>query len=133
MAPIAQTNLRPGGHTMANPFVHIELCTEDPAAAKDFYTNLFGWTFNDEDMGNGMTYSTFKPDTGPGGGLFSMPGVPTAWLNYVGVEDIHTATEKAKSLGATVLNGPQQVKTYGWMTVLKDPTGAAIALWQPTM
>lgn len=116
---------------MANPFVHLELTTSDTAKAKEFYAKLFNWTFTDNNMGGGMVYSTFKPDEGPGGGMFSMPGAPTQWLAYVGVDDIKAATAKAKSLGATIVQDNQEVPNMGWFTVLKDPTGAAIALWQP--
>ncbi len=118
-------------HPMSNPFVHLELCTPDTAKAKAFYSGLFGWEFTDNNMGGGMIYSTFKPSSGPGGGLFSMPGVPTAWLAYVGVDDIKAATEKAKSLGATIHKGPDEIPNIGWFTVLSDPTGATIALFQP--
>jgi predicted enzyme related to lactoylglutathione lyase len=116
---------------MSNPFVHLELCTADANKAKDFYSSLFGWQFTDNDMGGSMIYSTFKPSDGPGGGVFSMPDRPTAWLAYVGVEDINASTEKAKSLGATILNGPMEIPNVGWATVLQDPTGAGIALFQP--
>ena len=119
------------GLPMANPFVHLELSTPDVAKSKDFYSKLFGWTFTDNDMGNGMVYSMFKPDDGPGGGMFTMTGAPTFWLAYVGVDDINAATEKATSLGATVHRGPMEVPGHGWMTILGDPTGATIALWQP--
>lgn len=115
---------------MANPFVHLELNTPDTAKAKAFYTGLFGWQFTDNDMGN-MIYSTFKADSGPGGGVYTMPGAPTAWLAYVGVDDINASTEKAKSLGATIYNGPMEIPNIGWFTVLADPTGATIALFQP--
>jgi len=115
---------------MSNPFVHLELCTSDTAAAKAFYSGLFGWSFTDNDMGQ-MIYSTFKPDSGPGGGLFSMPGMPTFWLAYVGVEDINASTDKAKSLGATIHKSPMEIPNIGWMTILADPTGATIALFQP--
>jgi uncharacterized protein len=116
---------------MSNPFVHLELSTSDTAKAKEFYSDLFGWNFTDNDMGGGMIYSTFKPDSGPGGGLFSMPGMPTFWLAYVGVENINVATEKATSLGATIHKGPMEIPNIGWMTILVDPTGATIALFQP--
>jgi len=115
---------------MPNPFVHLELTTPDVAKSKEFYGQLFGWTFADNDMGQ-MIYSTFKPDSGPGGGMFTMPGVPTMWLAYVGVEDIHASTEKAVSLGAKVHKGPDEIPNIGWMTILADPTGAVIALFQP--
>ena len=36
---------------MANPFVHLELNTPDLPKAKEFYTALFGWQFQDMDMG----------------------------------------------------------------------------------
>jgi predicted enzyme related to lactoylglutathione lyase len=116
---------------MANPFVHLELATPDVTKAKEFYGKLFGWTFQDNDMGGGMIYSMFKPDDGPGGGMFSMPGAPTAWLAYVGVAEINAASAEATSLGAKIIRGPMEVPGHGWMTILLDPTGAAIALWQP--
>lgn len=115
---------------MSNPFVHLELCTPDTAKAKDFYSKLFGWDFSDTDMGGGMIYSTFKPSSGPGGGAFSMPGVPTGWRAYVGVEDIKASTAKAQELGATILHGPMEIPNVGWSTILQDPTGAVIALFQ---
>lgn len=116
---------------MSNPFVHLELSTTDTAKAKTFYSGLFDWEFTDNDMGGGMIYSTFKPSSGPGGGLFSMPDMPTFWLAYVGVDDINASTEKAKSLGATIHKGPMEIPHIGWMTILADPTGATIALFQP--
>jgi predicted enzyme related to lactoylglutathione lyase len=115
---------------MPSPFVHLELTTPDVPAAKTFYSSLFNWSFDDMPMGPGMTYSTFKTDSGPAGGMFTMPGAPTMWLPYVGVEEINAATEKATSLGAKIIRGPQEVPGHGWMTILTDPTGAAIALWQ---
>jgi predicted enzyme related to lactoylglutathione lyase len=117
---------------MSQPFCHLELNTPDLAAAKSFYSTMFGWTFNDIQMGPDMVYSLFKPTNGPGGGVMSMPNMPPAWLAYVAVDEINAATEKAVSLGAKVMNGPHEVPGQGWMTVLIDPTGAPIALWQQT-
>ncbi len=115
---------------MANPFVHMELTTPDLTKSKEFYTKLFNWTITDNDMG-GMIYSTFKPSEGPGGGMFTMPDVPNMWLPYVGVEDINEATKQATDLGATIIRGPHEVPNIGWFTILADPNGTAIALWQP--
>jgi predicted enzyme related to lactoylglutathione lyase len=116
---------------MSNPFVHLELNSPDVAKSKEFYAGLFGWTFTDNDMGGGMIYTTFKPDSGPGGGMMTVPGAPTAWLAYVGVEEIHAATQKAASLGATVIRDSHEIPNVGWFSILVDPTGAAIALFQP--
>jgi hypothetical protein len=116
---------------MSNPFVHLELSTPDLAKAQAFYSGLFGWEFVDNDMGPMGIYSTFKPSSGPGGGMYTMPGMPSFWLPYVGVEEINAATEKATSLGATIFKGPMEIPNIGWMTILVDPGGATIALFQP--
>ena len=114
---------------MANPFVHIELNTPDAPKAKTFYSELFGWKFQDMNVAENDVYSVFKPDSGPGGGLMSMPGAH-GWLCYVGVSDIHACTEKARSLGATVIHDSQEIPQVGWMSILQDPTGCSIAMFQ---
>jgi hypothetical protein len=119
-------------HAMTNPFVHLELNTPDTKKAKEFYSAMFGWQFEDHDMGPIGIYSTFKPETGPGGGMMSIPG-NHGWLAYVGVEDIDASTEKARSLGATVCLGPQEVPNVGRFSVITDPTGCVIAIFQPKM
>jgi len=116
---------------MANAFVHLELATTDLAKAKAFYGEMFGWSFVDNDMGPMGIYSTFKPQDGVGGGMYSMPGAPPAWLAYVGVDDIDEATAKAKAEGATVTRDVTEIPHIGWMSLLIDPTGAAIALFEP--
>ncbi|NYF78635.1 VOC family protein [Granulicella arctica] len=116
---------------MANPFVHLELNTPSLEDGKKFYADLFGWSFTDFPMGPGMTYSTFKPDTGPGGGLMSIPDAPNAWLAYIGVDDLEAYAAKATTLGAQIIVPPQEVPEMGRFVVLKDPGGASIALWEP--
>ena len=116
---------------MANPFVHLELNAGDLNKAKTFYSEMFGWQFQDNDMGQMGIYSTFKPDSGPGGGMYAMPEGPHGWLAYVGVDDIKAATAKAKSLGAQVQIDSHEIPNVGWMTIMNDPTGARIALFQP--
>jgi uncharacterized protein len=60
----------------------------------------------------------------------SMPRAPSMWLPYVGVDDINAATVKAKSLGAEIIVDVREVMGYGQMSVLRDPAGATIALWE---
>ena len=117
---------------MANPFVHIELGTTDPAKAKAFYSKLFSWGMEDMDMGGGVTYTMIKPGDGTGGGLWKQPapGAPSAWLAYVDVDDVKASTAKAKSLGAHVISDVTEVPGMGWFSVIADPTGAALGLWQ---
>jgi predicted enzyme related to lactoylglutathione lyase len=120
---------------MANPFCHVELASTDAAKAKTFYSSFFDWKLNDMDMGGGMTYTTFKPadsNDSPGGGMMQhpVPGAPSSWLPYVLVDDINAANAKAKSLGAKIMKDTQEVPEMGWFSIIIDPTGAALGLWQ---
>ena len=117
---------------MANPFVHIELNTQDTGAAKAFYGQLFDWTLTDVPMPGGMTYTMIGVGEGTGGGLMQhpMPGAPSAWIPYTGVDDIHASTEKARGLGASIIREPMEVMGAGWLSILIDPTGAVLGLWQ---
>lgn len=120
---------------MANAFVHVELSTTDTAKAKEFFGKLFDWKMEDMEMGPGMTYTTLSPGEGTGGGLMKqmIPGAPSAWLAYVNVDDVKASTAKARSLGATVLKDVTEVPGMGWFSVISDPTGAALGLWQTAM
>lgn len=116
---------------MANPFVHIELHTSDLKKAHDFYAKLFGWKLEDMPMPGG-SYTMINVGEGTGGGMMTnpAPGTPSHWMAYVGVDDIDASTKKAKELGATVVQDVMPVGDFGYMSVIMDPTGAAIAMWK---
>ena len=118
---------------MANPFVHVELHTGDVAKAKAFYSSLFGWKLEDMPMPGGGSYTMIGVGEGTGGGMMKspMPGAPPQWLAYVGVDDVASSTRKAKELGAKIVQDKMEVGGFGWMSVITDPTGATLALWQP--
>lgn len=117
---------------MANPFVHVELNTTDLSKAKTFYGKLFDWKMQDTPAPQG-TYTMIDVGEGTGGGMMKqlIPGAPSAWLPYVEVDDIAAATQKAKSLGATVMMDVTEIPNMGWLSVITDPTGAEIGLWKP--
>jgi predicted enzyme related to lactoylglutathione lyase len=116
---------------MPNPFVHIELNTLDLDQAKGFYGALFDWTLKELALPNG-TYVSIAVGGGTGGGMRIHPvaGAPSEWLPYVLVKDMDAAIEKARSLGATVIEEPTQIPDVGWMSIIRDPTGAALGLWK---
>ena len=117
---------------MGNPFVHVELNTTDVDKAKTFYRGLFDWKLEDTDVGGGMNYTMVQVGEGTGGGMMKqmMPGAPSAWLPYVAVDDIQEATKKARSLGASIKKNVTSVMDMGWLSILVDPTGAMLGLWQ---
>ncbi len=116
---------------MANPFVHVELNTNDVAKAKTFYGKLFDWKMEDVPM-EGGTYTLIGVGDGTGGGLMKhpMPGAPSMWLAYVLVDDLEASTKKAKALGATVMKDVTEVTDMGWLSIIVDPTGAHLGLWK---
>lgn len=119
---------------MANPFVHVELSTNDVAKAKSFYGALFDWKLEDVVIPGGPeTYTIIGVgDTGTGGGMLKhpFPGAPSVWLAYVHVDDIAAATKKARDLGATIARDVTEVPGFGWLAIIVDPTGAELGLWK---
>jgi len=121
---------------MANPFVHVELHTTDLAKAKAFYSKLFGWKLEELPMpgpSSEKTYVMIDVGEGTGGGMMKAepPGSPPRWQAYVGVDDVAQTTRNARELGAKVMMDKTEVGDFGFMSVIVDPTGATIALWQP--
>ena len=118
---------------MANPFVHVELATTDLAKARSFYQALFGWKLDDMDMGPAGTYTMIGVGEGTGGGMMTQmqPGAPSAWLPYVLVDDLKASTEAAKANGGTVMRDITEVPGMGSLSIISDPTGAVLGLWEP--
>jgi uncharacterized protein len=112
-----------------------ELSSTDPNKSFGFYHELFGWTKNDMQMSMG-TYSFLRNANGTVGAMWPMPsnqqaqGIPSYWGVYFLVDDCEKATAKAAELGATVCVPTMDVDGHGRMSVLADPTGAMLCLWQ---
>lgn len=118
---------------MANPFVHVELQSNDLKKAREFYAKLFDWKLEDVPMPGMGTYTTITVGEGTGGGMMvnQAKGMPSHWLAYVGVADIVASTKRAKELGAHIALDVTPVADIGTMSVIVDPSGAALGLWQP--
>lgn len=115
-------------------FCWIEANLENPERGKGFYGELFGWKSQDLDMPIGR-YTMLRLGDDLVAGLLPMPvnakkmGAPPHWLGYVAVADVQAATKKATALGGRVFLLPQNAG-QGKMSVIADPTGAVLALWQ---
>lgn len=114
----------------------VDLQTTDQAAAKQFYSGLFGWDFDDQpiDAANGVYYSIATLN-GLDVGAIAPPdatavGVPPHWNSYVSVDDVDAVAAAVAPAGGTVIAPPFDVMDAGRMTVIADPTGAVLLLWQ---
>ena len=115
---------------MASPFVWFDLRTSDRASATAFYERLLGWEANEVPMGD-QTLAMIGGEQ-PWGGI-GLPPVQEGraqWLPYIQVADVDTAVAQAVELGGRVLH-PKIEGPAGHFATVADPTGAAIALWEP--
>jgi len=119
---------------LSNAFVHIELNSTDVDKSKAFYGKLFEWTLEDTKMGEkgDLDYTMIKVGKGTGGGMMKqlMPNAGSAWVPYVEVSDIKASTKKAQSLGAKVMKDVTEITDRGWLSIIVDPAGAMLGLWQ---
>lgn len=107
-----------------------ELTTADPAAARQFYDELFGWTSDDfMPMGELGEYRFFAHNgTTIGAVCGVMPGGSSGWRYYFRVPSISTAVEAVKAGGGTVSMGPHEVPGGDHIIIGNDPQGAEFAL-----
>lgn len=110
-----------------------DLMTSDPTRAREFYTRLFGWTASEsgEEYGGYVTFRLGDADVAGMMGQGAASELPDAWTTYLSVTDADTTTAAAREAGAQVLAEPMTVGDMGRMSVLLDPSGAAVGLWQP--
>ena len=111
-----------------------ELMTPDAKKAKEFYRSLFGWEFQEREVG-GIPYNMIKAGGQEGGGLMQISAdeagkIPPHWMTYVNVDNVDESVIKAQKLGAKVIAPATAVEDYGRFAILQDPTGAHIGLWQ---
>jgi uncharacterized protein len=111
-----------------NPLVHLELHTDDLASVTAFYDRLLGWRAERVDLG-ATSYLSVDLGGPVEGGIVECRSERPAWLPYVGVADIHEATNRARELGAAVLLGPRE-GPVGWRSVIATPAGGELGLWQ---
>jgi uncharacterized protein len=117
-------------------FCWADLGTTDADAAKAFYTRVFGWEAADTPAGEAGTYTLLRLDGSDVAALHELgeqerEHLAPHWSSYVSVEDVDGLAARARELGGEVVAEPFDVMQAGRMTVVRDPTGATLQLWQP--
>lgn len=109
-----------------------ELLTTDPDAAQAFYGPMLGWTFRDSGM-PGADYRLFATAEADVGGLMQADAeMPTAWLGYVGVEDVDAMAASMRAGGGSVYVPPTDIPGVGRFALVADPAGALFYVMTPT-
>jgi uncharacterized protein len=107
-----------------SPVVHLELHTANLGRAIAFYARACGWRAE-----RVAAYQAVDWNGAIGGGVVECGTGRAAWLPYVRVPCVDTATERAVALGATVLLEPREGPA-GWRSVVSVPDGAELAFWR---
>jgi predicted enzyme related to lactoylglutathione lyase len=112
-----------------------DLTVKDAEKVRDFYAAVAGWKSSDVNMGD---YNDFAMSTASGqtvAGVCHARGtnakLPPQWMLYVTVADLDQSVSLCRQLGGEVLVGPKEMGGHGRYCVVRDPAGAAIALYQP--
>ena len=106
---------------------YIEINVSDMAAARAFYEQAFGWTFNDY----GPDYSGIRAASGDGevGGLngTAAPG-PGGPLVLLFSDDLDATVEAVEGAGGTI-TAPPYAFPGGRRFEFSDPSGNVLGVW----
>lgn len=109
-----------------------DLMTSDAEAARRFYAELFGWTYQVGPAETGF-YAMAQLGGRHAAGVGAIqPGnpMPPAWSIYFITDDVDRTFARARELGAQAVMEPMDVMEEGRMAIAMDPTGAVFGLWQ---
>lgn len=115
---------------MGNPVTRWQIISKQPDQATAFYTQLFGWTMNDDNP-LGYRFIDTQSMQGAQGGIWPCPPEGHAMVVlYVAVDDVAAAVEKAQQLGGNIVIPPQKLPEGDEMAVIHDPEGLAVGLFK---
>ncbi|MGH2556153.1 MAG: VOC family protein [Actinomycetota bacterium] len=113
-------------------FNWIDVGTTDVTGAKPFYEGLFRWEFEDLPSGNDETYTMCRLGGKEVAGIHAHSAEEgTDWSSNISVDDVDKSTSRAAELGATVLIEPFEIPGAARMSLIREPAGATVSLWQP--
>ncbi|MFE7524208.1 VOC family protein [Kitasatospora sp. NPDC057542] len=109
-----------------------ELGTSDPAAARAFYTELFGWQVDDAARPDDGDYTQVLVRGAPAAAITPRyaPDQPIAWTVCIAVADADATAASIKEAGGRILKDPTDVVDLGRFSVAADRSGAVFILWQ---
>lgn len=126
---------------MSRP-VHFEIQVDDIERAKTFYSNAFGWTFEDYSEFTGSPYwgvvTGVDGEPGINGGLLQRPAPApasqqgtNAFVCTMGVEDYDQTHDKILAAGGQVALPKYALPGMAWQGYYLDTEGNTIGIHQP--
>jgi predicted enzyme related to lactoylglutathione lyase len=116
---------------MPDNFFWYDLATSDVQAARKFYCDVVGWTYQDASQ-SGQSYGLFNVGEAGVAGLMPYPdGMQPpfpVWNGYIAVADVEDMADRIKQAGGTVHRGPVIVPGVIHFAVVADPEGAVFII-----
>jgi predicted enzyme related to lactoylglutathione lyase len=126
-----ETKVSAGDHSAVD---WVEIGCSEPEKASDFYRDLFGWTIEGDQPGEGgQVHASFHTgsDVGANGGIgSSRDGQPHVDI-YAYVDDVAKYVERVEPAGGSVIMPAMQVDDETQIAMFADPTGNAFGLYGP--
>lgn len=115
-------------------FVWHHLMTRDVPGARDFYSNLAGWTTTAWPLDS--SYTICQNGDAPVASITPMPADAPVdarpnWTLYIGTRDVDGTIEAAIRAGGSLVKPAENLAGAGRYAVLKDPQGAVFAIIDP--
>ena len=110
----------------------VDCQVDDPARAREFYGDLFGWEILDSQSEAGG-YLTAMRDGRAAAGIGPKPDgmtMPSVWTTYFAADSADAIAEKVAAAGGSVMMPTFDVLDIGRMFVAADPTGAPFGVWE---
>ena len=114
-----------------------ELMTRNREAAKAFYAETLGWTYEAFPMADGGDYAVCMMNGQPVGGMMEikqgsgLDQVPDGWFAYIAVDDIDARLEKVAAAGGSIERPAFDVPGVGRIALVRDKAGSAIGWITP--
>ena len=113
----------------------VDITVEDAPGLREFYRSVTGWGSEGVEMGGYEDWCMLDEDGTAVAGICHARGVnadlPPQWLVYINVADLDAALEAVERGGGEKLKGPTSMGGQGRYAVIRDPAGAACALFEP--
>ncbi len=113
---------------MPGKLVHFELPSQDATRAREFWSGLFGWEFQDSGT-PGIDYFMVRTGDDQGGAVYTSDGSVRGPVVYFDTDDIDEALDEVRQLGGDAQD-KQPIPGVGWFARCKDTEGNEFSLFQ---
>ena len=112
---------------MAGSLVHFELPADDTERAREFYGELFGWSYR-ESQGP-IEYHMLEEGIEPAGAIYPTQAGEKGAIIYFDTDDIDVSVELVNELGGSA-EDKQPIPGIGWYARCEDTEGNPFSIFQ---